>query len=135
MKPKPTAKARDRFVIIMAGGRGERFWPVSRERTPKQLIKLIGARSFLQEAVSRVLPLAPIRNIFIITNEAQAPGVRKQLPRLPKGDIIAEPIGLDTYAAATLRAALVRYRSTNCGMAAFPFAPLASLAYQSPHTL
>ena len=69
---KAKADTKDRFVIIMAGGRGERFWPVSREKTPKQLLRLLGKRSFLQEAVDRVLPLVPIKNIFIITNAAQA---------------------------------------------------------------
>src|SRR3954452_5144681 len=83
----------DRFVIIMAGGKGERFWPVSREKTPKQLIRLLGERSFLQEAVERVLPLVPLKNILIITNSAQAPEVRKQLPKLPKENVVAEPIG------------------------------------------
>ena len=58
----------DRFVIIMAGGRGERFWPVSREKTPKQLIRLLGERSFLQQAVDRVRPLVPLANILIITD-------------------------------------------------------------------
>ena len=51
---RTTLSTKDRFVIIMAGGRGERFWPVSREQTPKQLIKLLGDRSFLQETVDRV---------------------------------------------------------------------------------
>jgi len=55
MKAKPDLK--DRFVIIMAGGRGERFWPLSREKMPKQLLTLFGKKSFLQEAVERVLPL------------------------------------------------------------------------------
>ena len=74
----------DRFVIIMAGGRGERFWPVSREKTPKQLVTLLGKRSFLQQAVDRVLPLVPLKNIFVITNAVQAPEVRRQLPKLPE---------------------------------------------------
>src|SRR6185369_13273972 len=107
MSIKVTANTKDRFVIIMAGGRGERFWPVSREKTPKQLIKILGDRSFLQQAVDRVLPLVPIRNVLIITNEAQAPEVRKQLPKLPKDNVIAEPVGRDTCAAVTLGAALV----------------------------
>jgi len=94
MKIKPDTK--DRFVIIMAGGRGERFWPVSREKTPKQLIKLLGDRSFLQQAVDHVAPLVPAKNIFIITNEAQAPEVRRQLPKLPKENVVAEPMGRDT---------------------------------------
>ena len=110
----------DRFVIIMAGGKGERFWPVSREQTPKQLLKLLGERSFLQEAVDRVLPLVPIRNVLVITNEAQAPEVRKQLPKLPKENVIAEPVGRDTTAAITLGAALVGARSTTGVMAVLP---------------
>jgi len=104
----------------MAGGRGERFWPLSREKTPKQLLTLLGKRSFLQAAVDRVLPLVPHKNIFIITNQAQAAAVRKQLPKLPKENIVAEPIGRDTCAAVTLGAVLVGARSTTGVMAVLP---------------
>ena len=114
------ADTKDRFVIIMAGGRGERFWPLSREKTPKQLLALLGKRSFLQEAVDRVLPIVPAKNIFVITNEAQLPEVRKQLPKIPKGNLIAEPVGRDTCAAVTLGAALVGARSTTGVMAVLP---------------
>ena len=119
---KPTTKTSntDRYVIIMAGGRGERFWPVSRQKTPKQLIALLGKRSFLQEAVDRVLPLVSLKNILVITNEVQAPQVAKQLPKLPKRNIIAEPIGRDTCAAVTLGAAIVGARSTTAVMAVLP---------------
>ena len=119
MKTKSKTNS-DRFVIIMAGGRGERFWPVSREKTPKQLIKLLGDRSFLQQAVDRVLPLVPAENVFVITNEVQAPEVRKQLPKLPKHNVVAEPVGRDTCAAVTLGAALVGARSTTGVMAVLP---------------
>ena len=118
MKAKPTEP--DRFVIIMAGGRGERFWPVSREKMPKQLLTLLGERSFLQQAFDRVLPLVPARNILIITNGVQAPEVRKQLPKLPKENVVAEPVGRDTCAAVTLGAALVGARSTTGVMAVLP---------------
>lgn len=111
---------KDRFVIIMAGGRGERFWPLSREKMPKQLLTLLGKRSFLQQAVDRVLPLVPAKNIFIITNAAQLPEVRKQLPKIPKQNLVAEPIGRDTCAAVTLGAALVGARSTTGVMAVLP---------------
>ena len=104
----------------MAGGRGERFWPLSREKTPKQLLSLLGGRSLLQQAVDRVLPLVPAKNILIITNEAQAPEVRKQLPKVPKQNVIAEPVGRDTCAAVTLGAALVGARSTTGVMAVLP---------------
>jgi mannose-1-phosphate guanylyltransferase len=117
---KKPVNAQDRFVIIMAGGRGERFWPVSREKTPKQLITLLGKKSFLQQTVDRVLPLVPLKNILIITNETQAPEVRKQLPKLPKANVIAEPVGRDTCAAVTLGAALVGARSTTGVMAVLP---------------
>jgi mannose-1-phosphate guanylyltransferase len=120
MKSKTTSNSKDRFVIIMAGGKGERFWPLSRERTPKQLLTLLGDRSFLQQAVDRVLPLVPIRNILIITNDTQAPEVRRQLPKLPKENVIAEPIGRDTCAAVTLGAAAVGARSTTGVMAVLP---------------
>ena len=112
--------SKNRFVIIMAGGRGERFWPVSREKMPKQLLPLLGKRSFLQQAVDRVLPLVPAKNIFVITNEVQLPEVRKQLPKIPKQNLIAEPVGRDTCAAVTLGAALVGARSTTGVMAVLP---------------
>ena len=104
----------------MAGGRGERFWPVSRERTPKQLVTLLGKRSLLQQAVDRVLPLVPIKNIYIITNAVQAPQVRRQLPKLPRQNVVAEPVGRDTCAAVTLGAAIVGQRSTSAIMAVLP---------------
>lgn len=111
---------KQRFIIIMAGGKGERFWPVSREKTPKQLITLLGNKSFLQEAVQRVQPIAPKENIFIITNAAQAATVRKQLPQLPAGNIIGEPCGRDTLAAVALGAALVAARDPKGVMAVLP---------------
>jgi mannose-1-phosphate guanylyltransferase len=104
----------------MAGGRGERFWPVSRERAPKQLLPLLGGRSLLQQAVDRVVPLAPLANILVITNEAQAPEVRRQLPKLPRENVVAEPVGRDTCAAVTLGAALVGARSPTGVMAVLP---------------
>src|SRR4051794_13047913 len=119
-----SADNKDRFVIIMAGGRGERFWPVSLEKMPKQLIRLLGKESFLQQTVSRVLPLVPAKNIFVITNEVQAPEVQKQLPKIPKDNIIAEPVGRDTCAAVTLGAALVGSRSTTGVMAGLPSHPV-----------
>ena len=118
MKAKTDTK--DRFVIIMAGGKGERFWPLSREKMPKQLLTLLGKKSFLQEAVERVLPLVPAKNVFVITNEAQLPEVHKQLPKIPKANLIAEPVGRDTCAAVTLGAALVGARSTTGVMAVLP---------------
>lgn len=117
---KTLSNTKDRFVIIMAGGRGERFWPLSREKMPKQLLALLGKKSFLQEAVERVLPIVPVKNIFVITNEEQLPEARKQLPKIPKSNLIAEPVGRDTCAAVTLGASLVGARSTTGVMAVLP---------------
>ncbi len=117
---KTKSQNTDRFVIIMAGGRGERFWPLSRQKTPKHLLRLLDGRSLLQQAVERVLPLVPAQNIFVITTEAQLPEVRKQLPRLPRANLVAEPLGRDTCAAVTLGAALVGARSTTGVMAVLP---------------
>ncbi len=80
---KKIAQDDNRYVIIMAGGRGERFWPVSREKTPKQLATLLGGRSFLQQAVDRVLPLAPLKNILVITNAVQARKCAGNCPSCP----------------------------------------------------
>jgi mannose-1-phosphate guanylyltransferase len=74
----------------------------------------------LQQTVDRVLPLAPLKNIFIITNAVQAPEVRRQLPKLPKENVIAEPVGRDTCAAVALGAAVVGQRSTSAVMAVLP---------------
>lgn len=121
MKMKSAKKnQQDRYVVIMAGGRGERFWPVSREKTPKQLITLLGKRSFLQQAFDRVLPVVPLKNIIVITNAVQEKAVRKQLPKLPRANIVAEPIGRDTCAAVALAAAVVGARSTTAVMAVLP---------------
>lgn len=110
----------DRFVLVLAGGRGERFWPLSRQQTPKHLLKLVGDRSLLQQAVDRVLPLVPLQNLYIITTASQAPTVRHQVPKLPKANLIIEPCGRDTCAAVTLGAAVVGARSTTAVMAVLP---------------
>ena len=120
MPTKKTAKDKDRFAVILAGGKGERFWPLSREATPKQLLALFDKQSFLQHTVERIKPIVPLNNIFVITNQAQAAAVRKQLPRLPKDNVVAEPCGRDTCPAVALAAALVGARSTTGKMAVLP---------------
>lgn len=117
---KRVAPSPDRFAVILAGGRGERFWPLSRERTPKQLLKLLGPRSLLQQTVDRVRPLVPLENLLVITTAAQAPEVRRQLPGLPRANLLIEPVGRDTAPAVTLAAAVVGARSTTAVMAVLP---------------
>ncbi len=120
MKMKRVGARKDWFAVIMAGGRGERFWPVSREKTPKQLIALLGKRSFLKQCYDRVARLVPDENVFVITNAVQAPQVAAQLPGLPPENIVGEPCGRDTCAAVTLGAALVGQRSPRGVMAVLP---------------
>jgi mannose-1-phosphate guanylyltransferase len=116
VKSKPSAHA-----IILAGGRGTRFWPRSRTHTPKQLLSIVGASSMLEQTIERLAPLFPASNLWVVTNREQAAAVRKQAPRLAARNILAEPAGRNTAAAIGLAAAhLLRYASPNALMAVLP---------------
>jgi mannose-1-phosphate guanylyltransferase len=120
MPKKKKISSGERFVVILAGGKGERFWPLSRESTPKQLLALFGKKSFLQGTYERIKPLVPSNNIFVITSESQIAAIRKQLPKLPKNNVIGEPCGRDTCAAITLATALIGARATTGVIAILP---------------
>jgi mannose-1-phosphate guanylyltransferase len=92
-------------AVILAGGRGTRFWPRSRTRTPKQLLNIIGRDTMLEQTVARLTPLFPVARQWVVTNSEQAAAVRQQLPRVPQSHILAEPIGRNTAAAIGLAAA------------------------------
>lgn len=87
------------YALIMAGGKGTRFWPLSRLKRPKQILSIVTEKTMIEEAVSRIKPLIPLERILIITNEVQAQAIRRILPRLPKKNILAEPVGRNTAAA------------------------------------
>src|ERR1700735_3441172 len=91
-------------AVLLAGGRGTRFWPRSRMRTPKQLLNITGQGTMLQETVSRLSPLIPPKNIWAVTNVEQARAVRAQLGGVPASHILAEPTGRNTAAAIGLAA-------------------------------
>ena len=95
------------FVVILAGGKGERFWPLSRQARPKQLLPIVGDKPMLAQTLSRVGRVVPRKNILIITNAAQAAAVREVCRGLPARNIIAEPVGRDSGPAVGLAAALV----------------------------
>ncbi len=95
-------------VYIMAGGKGERFWPLSTKEKPKQLLKLIDPeRSMIRMTVERVMPLVPSDKIFVGTNAVQAEVIKAELPMLPKENIIIEPEFKDTAAAIGFGAASI----------------------------
>lgn len=99
------------YACIMAGGSGERFWPMSRARTPKHLLRLLSDRTLLEETVRRVGAVVPLENLFVLTNEVQLPATREALAGLvPPEQIVAEPAKRDTAPAAALATALVRAR-------------------------
>ncbi len=84
-------------ALIMAGGRGERFWPRSRKNMPKQFLSLTGdGRTMIQLTVERILPLVDMEDIFIATNKDYKELVKKQLPNLPEENILCEPVGRNT---------------------------------------
>jgi len=84
------------FALIMAGGEGKRFWPLSRKDRPKQFLNLIGEKSLLRQTLERILPLIPIENVFIVTVDRYLEETRKHLPELPVGNMIIEPDGKNT---------------------------------------
>jgi mannose-1-phosphate guanylyltransferase len=108
------------YAVILAGGRGTRFWPRSRTRTPKQLLNIIGADTMLQQTAARLSPLFRPANLWIVTNEDQSAEVRKQLPRVAKSHVLAEPIGRNTTAAIGLAAIHLRREHGDALMAVLP---------------
>ena len=96
------------YAVIMAGGVGSRFWPRSKKKTPKQLLKIIGEQTMIQETVGRLNGIVKNENIYIITNKIQMAGVLIQLPELPVQNIIEEPFGRNTAACIGLASVLIR---------------------------
>jgi mannose-1-phosphate guanylyltransferase len=95
-------------AVIMAGGRGTRFWPRSRTQTPKQLLNIIGTDSMLQQTVARLQPLIPPERVWTVTNTEQAESLRKHLPAAARKHILSEPVGRSTAAAIALAAIHIR---------------------------
>ncbi|KAB2833480.1 MAG: mannose-1-phosphate guanylyltransferase, partial [Candidatus Dadabacteria bacterium] len=94
------------YALIMAGGEGKRFWPLSSREKPKQFLSLTGDRSLIRQTVDRVLPLIPIENIFIVTVARYAEETLTHIPELPLRNLVLEPEGKNTapcIAYGTLR--------------------------------
>ncbi len=108
------------YPVILAGGRGTRFWPLSRKKRAKQLLALDGKQTMIQQTVSRLLTLAPPKKFWIITNEDLRPAISRQLPKVPKAQILAEPVGRNTAPAIGLAAFLLRREDPNAVIGMFP---------------
>ena len=103
----------DRYAVILAGGRGERFWPLSTTQRPKQLLSLVGDKTMLAQAVDRLEGLVPPQRIFVITSVDLVDATQKAAPELPPENIIGEPMGRDTAPAVALAAALIKAQHPN----------------------
>jgi len=96
-----------RYAVIMAGGKGERFWPVSTSKHPKQLLALVGDKPLIAQAVDRLDGLIPPENVFVVTNANLIEATQKATPMLPPENVVGEPIGRDTAAAVACGGALI----------------------------
>ena len=119
-KSKTLAKNSHFYPVILAGGRGTRFWPLSRKKRAKQLLALDGKQTMIQQTVARLLPLAPPKQFWIITNDDLRPAILKQLPKLPKTQVLAEPVGRNTAPAIGLAAFLLLREHPDAVIGMFP---------------
>jgi len=108
------------FAVIMAGGSGTRFWPRSRKRKPKQLIKLCGDNTMIFETVSRVLGIIPNENIFVVTNSLQSEALKNEIPDVPTDNILVEPLGRNTAPCIGLAAVYLMKKNADAVMAVLP---------------
>ena len=111
---------KNRFIVIMAGGRGERFWPQSRLKRPKHLLPIVGDAPMLTQTIRRLEGLVPVERIFVITNKEQRESVLETCPDLLPERIIGEPVGRDTAAAVGLAALLVAKEGEDSSFALLP---------------
>jgi mannose-1-phosphate guanylyltransferase len=108
------------YPIILAGGRGTRFWPLSRKRRAKQLLALDGNETMIQQTVARLAPMTAPSRFWIITNDDLRPAILRQLPKLPPKQIIAEPAGRNTAPAIGLAAFLLLRHDPDAVLGLFP---------------
>lgn len=108
------------YALILAGGSGTRFWPLSRNVRPKQLLNLFDEETLIEKAVNRLEGLVPPERVLVLTNEAQVEGIRNVLPNLPEENIVAEPARRDTAPAIALAAGWIAARDPEAVMIALP---------------
>ncbi len=108
------------YPVILAGGRGTRFWPLSRKKLAKQLLPLNSEKTMIQETVERLLPIGPANQCWIITNGDLRPNILKQVRKVPKQQVIAEPAGRNTAPAIGLAAFILLHRDPDAILGLFP---------------
>lgn len=99
--------------MVMAGGRGERFWPLSTLKRPKQVLSLVDSRPMISLALDYIAPVVPMERTIIVTGAELVGPIRRVLKRMPRRNIIGEPMGRDTAAACALAWAVIRKRDPN----------------------
>lgn len=120
LKKSVAKKNSDFYPVILAGGRGTRFWPLSRKRRAKQLLALDGKETMIQQTVARLLPLASPRDIWVIANEDLRREIARQLPKVDAQHIVAEPIGRNTAPAIGLAAFILMKSNPGAVIGLFP---------------
>jgi len=109
------------FAVVMAGGVGSRFWPASRAATPKQLLDLTGSgRTMIAATVERLAPDIPPERVIVVTGRVTADAVRRALPTVPPGNVLAEPVGRNTAPCIGWAALHVRRRDPEGLLAVLP---------------
>lgn len=107
-------------AVLLAGGRGTRFWPRSRMRTPKQLLNIVGDKTMVRMTMERLEPIFGARNFWAVTNEEQTPGIRRELRGVPAANVLTEPVGRNTAAAIGLAAIHLQTEHGDALMAVLP---------------
>lgn len=108
------------LALIMAGGTGTRFWPRSREKHPKQLLRIVGNDTMIRQTVARLTPIIPEDNIFVVTTQAQVNEIRSQLPNIPDSNFIIEPLGKNTAPCIGLGTLFMRRLDPNAVSVVLP---------------
>jgi mannose-1-phosphate guanylyltransferase len=110
----------ERYAVIMAGGKGERFWPLSTSEHPKQFLALVGDKPLIAQTMDRLQDLIPPERIFVITNADLTDATRAALPMLPPENVLGEPMGRDTAAAVACAGALIQARNPDAVFCVLP---------------
>jgi mannose-1-phosphate guanylyltransferase len=108
------------FAVIMAGGKGTRFWPRSREKMPKHLLDITGERTIIRETVDRIRPLVPAERTLVVTGQSHAEELIRQLPEIPPENILIEPVGRNTAPCIGLAAIHILTRDPDAVMLVLP---------------